>query len=78
MKIRKRKLPRQAWIVIDRYDAWAYPSLDDIHKSKASAVSTAQDEIERGYTANGKLSVVRILFDADTEIQVTQRKGKAE
>ncbi len=71
MKLRKRALVRQAWAVVDRYDAQTYLGLEDIYRSKSGALEAARDDIRRGYTVNGRLSVVRITFAVATEIEVT-------
>ena len=65
MKLRKRKLPRVVWAVVDRYDRG---QVFDLYPTRRRALAAARYDIRHGYHINGRLSVVRLLVDAETEV----------
>ena len=77
MRLRKKAIPKGMWAVVDRYDGMR--DLEDTYPSKAAALRSARNDVAKGYSVNGSLSVVRIAFLAATEIIVdAPRQGKAE
>lgn len=65
MKLRKRKLPSVVWAVVDRYDGGPFAYLG-IYPKKREALAEARGAAR--WSVNGRLSVVRLLVDAETEV----------
>lgn len=69
--MRKQAIRKRLWAIVDRYDTQRLVGVEDLCRTKADAIAAARYDLERGYTCNGRLSVVQVTLDILTETEVT-------
>jgi hypothetical protein len=76
VRLKKRPLPKRQWAVVDRYEHSKWTIFESFFGSKTEALARAHSDVLSGYTVNGRLSVVRVTIDVDTEIEITDAPRK--
>jgi len=76
VRMKKRPLPKRQWAVVDRYERVGRAMFEDIFELRSEAIAWASADVRSGYTVNGRLSVVRVTIDVDTEIEITDAPRK--